>query len=414
MRIDSSTDQQSLSSDGTALDPGKIFVGGLSWQTTNESLRQYFSQFGEVVECMVMKDQTTKRSRGFGFVNFADATSVDKVLASGPHDVDAKRVDPKKSFPRPKLSDGQLKDAFGALDASSLPKMVTRTKKMFVGGLSSTTSVDDVKAYFEQFGKVEDAMLMYDKQTQRHRGFAFVTFESEETVDKVVDVHYHDINNKTVECKKAQPKALMDAPTVKGLIPVGLTPVLAAYGRATGFPIASLPQYYAYTAGLPYGYLTTGTAVTGQTAMTSDRLLTATAGPSTSYFTPAADYLASTGATLGLMPLTRSNMAAAPTSPPIREHVQQHQQQQQQYVFQRQLMPSQQTAATTRGLLTLQDYATEYAMLNGFTTTGPQTIQFSPMSPIHNGFSQPNGTTLLPIGTTFQGATLTGIHTGYQ
>lgn len=50
------------------------------------------------------------------------------------------------------------------------PQMVTRTKKVFVGGLSAQTTLDDVRAYFEQFGLIEDAMLMFDKQTNRHRG----------------------------------------------------------------------------------------------------------------------------------------------------------------------------------------------------------------------------------------------------
>ena len=38
--------------------------------------------------------------RGFGFVTFADAASVDKVLASAPHELDGKKIDPKVAFPR--------------------------------------------------------------------------------------------------------------------------------------------------------------------------------------------------------------------------------------------------------------------------------------------------------------------------
>jgi len=51
----------------------KLFVGGLSWGTNDQSLKEAFSSFGEVTEARVITDRDTGRSRGFGFVNFSNS-----------------------------------------------------------------------------------------------------------------------------------------------------------------------------------------------------------------------------------------------------------------------------------------------------------------------------------------------------
>ncbi|ESO09359.1 hypothetical protein HELRODRAFT_73357, partial [Helobdella robusta] len=174
----------------------KIFIGGLCWQTTAETLKNYFAKFGEISDCTIMKDLVTKRSRGFGFVNFSNTDSVEKVLNSGPHTIDEKVVDAKVAVPRPKAGNGSS-------------KVMTKTRKIFVGGLSAPTTAEDIRRYFESFGTVTEAVLMIDKQTHRHRGFGFVTFEEDDVAELVCQKPFHEINNKMVECKKALPKELM-------------------------------------------------------------------------------------------------------------------------------------------------------------------------------------------------------------
>ncbi|KAL1197193.1 Glycine-rich RNA-binding protein 4 [Cardamine amara subsp. amara] len=59
----------------------KLFVGGLSWGTDDQSLKQAFSNFGEVTEATVIADRETGRSRGFGFVSFSNEDSATNAIA---------------------------------------------------------------------------------------------------------------------------------------------------------------------------------------------------------------------------------------------------------------------------------------------------------------------------------------------
>ena len=60
----------------------KLFVGSLSWNTDDHGLREAFAQHGEVTEAKVITDRDTGRSRGFGFVTFADDGAAEKAIAA--------------------------------------------------------------------------------------------------------------------------------------------------------------------------------------------------------------------------------------------------------------------------------------------------------------------------------------------
>ncbi len=67
----------------------KLFVGGLSWGTNDDGLRQAFSKFGEVSEAKVITDRETGRSRGFGFITFVS----DQDATSAMSEMDGKELD---------------------------------------------------------------------------------------------------------------------------------------------------------------------------------------------------------------------------------------------------------------------------------------------------------------------------------
>lgn len=79
-----------------------------------------------------------------------------------------------------------------------------------MGGLAATVDEAAFREYFEEFGGVEDAVVMYDHENKRPRGFGFITFAEEESVDKVfAKGTIQTIHEKQIEVKRAVPRDAM-------------------------------------------------------------------------------------------------------------------------------------------------------------------------------------------------------------
>ncbi|XP_035229731.1 RNA-binding protein squid-like [Stegodyphus dumicola] len=184
--------EQNQEVNGTANDPvppkspsdedRKLFIGGISWDTDQKDLKEYFSKFGEVTDVTIKTDPTTGKSRGFGFITFAVEETVDNVLRNVPHTIKGKQIDPKRAKARPGI------------------------KKIFVGGLDIDYPEADIKAYFEKYGKVETVELPFDKVKNQRRQFCFVTFETEEACENSCKQAKQKIGNKECDVKKATNK----------------------------------------------------------------------------------------------------------------------------------------------------------------------------------------------------------------
>ncbi|KAH9804323.1 RNA-binding (RRM/RBD/RNP motifs) family protein [Citrus sinensis] len=160
---------------GDGASPGKIFIGGLPKDTTY--------------------DRYTGQPRGFGFITYADPSVVDKVIEDT-HIINGKQVEIKRTIPK---GSGQSKDF--------------KTKKIFVGGIPSSVSEDELKNFFSKYGKVLEHQIIRDHETNRSRGFGFVIFDSEEVVDEMLSKgNMIDMAGTQVEIKKAEPKKSSNPP----------------------------------------------------------------------------------------------------------------------------------------------------------------------------------------------------------
>ncbi|KAG6811954.1 hypothetical protein H0H92_005118 [Tricholoma furcatifolium] len=167
-------------------DEGKMFIGGLNWDTTDDSLRDYFTQFGKVDACTIMRD-AAGRSRCFAFLTFEDPASVNAVMVRE-HILDGKIIDPKRAIPRQEHQ---------------------RATKLFIGGLAGSVTSESMREFFSQFGKVIDSTVMLDRETGRSKGFGFVSFE-DTNVQPFLGFGNLEIDGKLIDVKLAQPRYQRD------------------------------------------------------------------------------------------------------------------------------------------------------------------------------------------------------------
>ncbi|UYV69126.1 HNRNPA2B1 [Cordylochernes scorpioides] len=174
----------------------KLFIGGLHYKTEEDTLKDHFSQWGEIVDCVVVKSPSTRKSRGFGFITYKEAEMVDAAQAARPHKIDGRDVETKRAVPR---------------EDNGKPEAQATVKKIFVRALKDEVEEEDLRQYFGQYGNVTKVNIVLHKATQKKRGFAFIEFDDYDAVDKIVLQKNHILKGKRVDVKKALSKQEMES-----------------------------------------------------------------------------------------------------------------------------------------------------------------------------------------------------------
>lgn len=158
-----------------------LVVLGLPWSTTEKELRAYFSTFGELLMAQVKKDAKTGKSKGFGFIKFADYETQLRVLSQR-HMVDGRHCDVR------------IPNSHGE------PGSRQFNSKVFIGRLTEDISHDDLRTYFGKYGEITDIYI-----PKPFRGFAFITFLSPEIAQQLCDED-HIVKGTSVHISNATPK----------------------------------------------------------------------------------------------------------------------------------------------------------------------------------------------------------------
>ncbi|RVW77301.1 Heterogeneous nuclear ribonucleoprotein 1 [Vitis vinifera] len=170
-------------------DQGKLFIGGISWETSEDKLKEYFGSYGEVSQAVVMRTRPLGGPEGLALWSL----QILRFSIGFFRKNTSSMVEAKRALSREEQQTSSRAGNFNSARNSGGGGNV-KTKKIFVGGLPPTLSEEGFRQYFEAFGHVTDVVVMYDQSTQRPRGFGFVSFDTEDAVDRVLYKTFHDLN----------------------------------------------------------------------------------------------------------------------------------------------------------------------------------------------------------------------------
>jgi len=177
-----------------------VFVGRLSWNVDNDWLQTEFAPCGEVVSARVMMDRQSGKSKGFGYVDFADEASAAKAVADmNGKEIDGRAVNVDLAAQRAPNPGGRAK-AFG--DQIGEP-----TATLFVGNLSFQSNEDSIWNAFSEYGNINSVRLPTDRDTGSPKGFGYIEFADVDSAKKALEaLNQTEIDGRKVRLDFSQPR----------------------------------------------------------------------------------------------------------------------------------------------------------------------------------------------------------------
>ena len=174
----------------------KMYVGNLSFDTTEDTLRSTFGEFGTVIDVFLPVHRDSGNPRGFAFVTLSERDAAEKAIAAWDgKELDGRTLKVNESKPKVDYAAGG-----GGLNSAGLADV-----KLYVGNLSYESTEESVRAAFAQYGEISDCFLPTDRESGAIRGFAFVTMAAADA-EKALAMDGAEIDGRAVKVNESQPK----------------------------------------------------------------------------------------------------------------------------------------------------------------------------------------------------------------
>ncbi|KAI3988894.1 hypothetical protein MKX01_016465 [Papaver californicum] len=173
----------------------KIFVHGLGWDTTAETLISVFKKYGEIEDCKAVCDKVSGKSKGYAFILFKRRSSAKKALK-----------EPQKKIGN-RMTACQLASAgpapAPAAAVAAPPVSEYTARKIYVSNVGAEVDPQKLLAFFSRFGEIEEGPLGLDKHTGKPKGFALFVYRSTESAKKALEEPHKTFDGTVLHCQKA-------------------------------------------------------------------------------------------------------------------------------------------------------------------------------------------------------------------
>ena len=185
----------------------KLFVRNLASNITEQRVKEFFLEFGDIETVQLPLHSDSGKPKGFAFVTFRESASVDAVQRARPHKLDGWMLETTRATPKEDLGN---------------PEVEARSRKVFIGGpegerrgghsgLTEDVTDSDISDYFSKFGNVTRVDQKIWDDTGKKRGYGYVEFDDEDAVDKIVLIGTHVIKGVVLAAKKGLNKEQIKA-----------------------------------------------------------------------------------------------------------------------------------------------------------------------------------------------------------